>query len=272
MINSKFSGHLESEMPRIGKSSAALKRNNSNEVQSRTLVNETTDGLRDTLKKTSSSMMAVAKRLADEEFYNLDFEQETISKWMRDLDGAALQLARTEKRRKVVDEQIATLRQNPPQNMDTKAVMSKLNEMVDAHLASFNPMSAVEYIDVLKELKKIKQAYPADDDIEMVNTGLTEHDFICQFTRQPMIRPFRNKKCGHYLSEEAIKAMTARTRKATCVVPGCDAFWDGKNHELDEARAVAAMKFFRKKTEKEMEKENSGVSSAHDLTQSYTEV
>jgi hypothetical protein len=204
-------------------------------------------------------MKLLAERMAaGEDFQGVGIENGKMANWKDDLDRAAQGLATVENRRKVAEGQILTLRNRNAEEvgMDAKAVAHELIKAIDAEMKGFKPKTSSEYSVVGAALKAIKAgaAKGDDDDVELVNTGFQNSDFICPVTHAKMDKPLRNKQCGHRISEPALPMVVKNKR---CPIPGCEALWTKHNVVEDVDHAYNMMKFYREKSEKEATQQQS---------------
>ena len=215
--------------------------------------------IRAAVRTSTLAIKKLAERMAaEEDFQGVGIENGKMANWKDDLDSAAQGLATVEKRRKVAEGQILTLRNRNAEevDMDAKVVAQELTRAIDAEMKGFKPKTSSEYAMVGAALQTIKAGAvkDGDDDVELVSTGFQNSDFICPVTHAKMDTPLRNKQCGHRISKPAL-SMVVKNRR--CPIPGCDAVWTNANVVEDADHAYNMMKFYREKNEKEAAQQQS---------------
>jgi hypothetical protein len=104
------------------------------------------------------------------------------------------------------------------------------------------------------------------DDIEVIDTGYKESDFICPYTKTKMDVPMKrylnpffydqasdfevicSTRCPHRISRAGLESMLGPTKRSVaCVQIGCTAVWTRDTSEPDKEFAHAMEKFYRRK-------------------------
>ena len=210
------------------------------------------DVIRRSIRGAAAQMTKLAERMAAEDFQSIGIENGKVSNWKDEIDAAAVKLGTSEGKRKVIDAQILRVRNKNVEDLGadaTKVMEKELHDAIKNEMKSFDAKKqSLEYQGVQKLLKRIKTDEAKEDgDIELLNKGYTETDFICPVTRLKMDRPQRNTVCGHRVSHAALK-MLCKKGGGKCPIPGCHGIWNASNHVDDNDHDYQMSKFYREKS------------------------